>query len=104
MQHFLGISLHFPILSLIMEITITHGMGVLSMTKIYNAKTFLEADQIIATLQSQHISAEKREINDMNVITGKTETAFEIYVSEEDSETAVKCIEQMSVSDTNTSG
>ncbi|MFR0864969.1 MAG: hypothetical protein ACLSGV_00470 [Eubacterium sp.] len=41
------------------------------MTKIYNAKTFLEADQIIATLQSQHISAEKREISDMNVITGK---------------------------------
>ena len=37
------------------------------MTKIYNANTFLEADQIIATLQSQHISAEKREISDMNV-------------------------------------
>lgn len=55
------------------------------MTKIYNAKTFLEADQIIATLQSQHISAEKREISDMNVITGKMETAFEIYVSEEES-------------------
>lgn len=48
------------------------------MTKIYNANTFLEADQIIATLQSQHISAEKREISDMNVITGKMETAFEI--------------------------
>ena len=60
------------------------------MTKIYNAKTFLEADQIIATLQSQHISAEKREISDMNVITGKMETAFEIYVSEEDAENAVK--------------
>jgi len=65
------------------------------MTKIYNAKTFLEADQIIATLQSQHISAEKREISDMNVITGKMETAFEIYVSEEDAENAVKCIEQI---------
>ena len=71
------------------------------MTKIYNANTFLEADQIIATLQSQHISAEKREISDMNVITGKMETAFEIYVSEEN---AVKCIEQMSISDTDTSG
>lgn len=70
------------------------------MTKIYNANTFLEADQIIATLQSQHISAEKREISDMNVITGKMETAFEIYVSEEN---AVKCIEQMSISDTDTS-
>ena len=58
------------------------------MTKIYNAKTFLEADQIIATLQSQHISAKKREISDMNVITGKMETAFEIYVSEEDAENA----------------
>ena len=74
------------------------------MTKIYNAKTFLEADQIIATLQSQHISAKKREISDMNVITGKMETAFEIYVSEEDAENAVKCIEQMSISDTDTSG
>ncbi|MCI5496517.1 MAG: hypothetical protein ACLTSD_06180 [Eubacterium sp.] len=74
------------------------------MTKIYNANTFLEADQIIATLQSQHISAEKREISDMNVITGKMETAFEIYVSEEDAENAVKCIEQMSISDTDTSG
>ena len=68
------------------------------MTKIYNANTFLEADQIIATLQSQ------REISDMNVITGKMETAFEIYVSEEDAENAVKCIEQMSISDTDTSG
>lgn len=74
------------------------------MTKIYNAKTFLEADQIIATLQSQHISAKKREISDMNVITGKMETAFEIYVSEEDAENAVKCIEQTSISDTDTSG
>ena len=71
------------------------------MTKIYNAKTFLEADQIIATLQSQHISAKKREISEMN---GKMETAFEIYVSEEDAENAVKCIEQMSISDTDTSG
>ena len=63
------------------------------MTKIYNANTFLEADQIIATLQSQHISAEKREISDMNVITGKMETAFEIYVSEEDAENADEEIE-----------
>ena len=63
------------------------------MTKIYNAKTFLEADQIIATLQSQHISAKKREISDMNVITGKMETAFEIYVSEEDAENADEEIE-----------
>ena len=74
------------------------------MTKIYNANTFLEADQIIATLQSQHISAEKRGISDMVVIIGKMDTAFEIYVSEEDAENAVKCIGQMSISDTDTSG
>lgn len=73
------------------------------MTKIYNAKTFLEADQIIAELETQHIAASKREINDMDVITGKMESAFEIYVPEADAENAVKCIEQMTFSDTGNS-
>ena len=40
--------------------------------KIYNAKTFLEADRIITTLHPRHISPQKKhEISDMNVITGK---------------------------------
>lgn len=74
------------------------------MTKIYNAKTFLEADRIIAALESLHISATKNEIHTMDVITGKMEPSFEIYVSENRADDAMKCIEQCLSSNTGTSG
>lgn len=66
------------------------------MVKVYNAGNTLEADQLLAALEQNHVAAFKKELGAdsyMKIIGGMSMTGTDIYVAEEDAETAKKIID-----------
>lgn len=68
------------------------------MIKIYNSGNTLEVNQILATLEQNHIAAFAKELGAdsyMKIVGGISMAGTDIYVSEEDAEEAKEIIESI---------
>ena len=66
------------------------------MIKIYNAGNTLEADQLLAALEQNHVAAFGKELGAdsyMKITGGMSMSGTDIYVAEEDAEAAKEIIE-----------